>query len=68
MPKLRALLLSAALLMLTATAQASVQAAEEAALAWLVKIDNSEYEQAWEAAYEDDVDSRIESQLTWRGL
>jgi len=50
MPKLRALLLSAALLMLTATAQASVQAAEEAALAWLAKIDNSEYEQAWEAA------------------
>ncbi|MFP3344410.1 DUF4019 domain-containing protein [Halomonas sp. SIMBA_159] len=50
MPKCFAVFFAAALLTLTTHAQASVQAAEAAALAWLTKVDNSQYEEAWEAA------------------
>ncbi|MFC7367232.1 MULTISPECIES: DUF4019 domain-containing protein [Vreelandella] len=50
MSKSPALLLATILLSLTTYAQASVQAAESAALAWLESIDNGEYQQAWEAS------------------
>lgn len=48
MPKNLALFLSAMLLALASHAQASNEAAEAAALAWLEAIDQGEYEQAWE--------------------
>ncbi|CAH1044998.1 DUF4019 domain-containing protein [Halomonas sp. TD01] len=50
MSKSPAFLLAAILLSLTTYAQASVQTAEAAALAWLESIDNGEVEQAWEAS------------------
>ncbi len=45
-----ALLLATILLSLTTYAQASVQAAEAAALSWLALIDSGKYHQAWEAS------------------
>ncbi|RUR32918.1 DUF4019 domain-containing protein [Vreelandella andesensis] len=50
MRKTLALCLTTLLLILTTHAQASVQAAEAAALSWLASIDSGEYQQAWEAA------------------
>ncbi|MBR2515675.1 MAG: DUF4019 domain-containing protein [Halomonas sp.] len=50
MRKLLALCLTTLLLSLPAHAEASVQAAEAAALAWLAAVDSGEYQQAWEEA------------------
>ncbi|UXZ55950.1 DUF4019 domain-containing protein [Halomonas sp. 7T] len=50
MRKVLALCFTVVLLTLPTLAKASVQAAEQAALAWLAMIDNAEYQQAWENA------------------